>query len=147
MPPVFFHFAFMVFEKLLSFLPVWHRYHSIKAGVLDGMALQSYILHAQSRRRKRFGIVSGRRVRAIISPCQCLGKERVRMSDRILGVIFDLDGVIVSTDNCHYLAWKRMADEEGIYFDRTINELPARGQPHGKPRNHPGARPTALYRR
>jgi len=22
MPPVFFHFAFMVFEKLLSFLPV-----------------------------------------------------------------------------------------------------------------------------
>ena len=44
------------------------------------------------------------------------------MSERILGVIFDLDGVIVSTDNCHYLAWKRMADEEGIEFDRTINE-------------------------
>ena len=44
------------------------------------------------------------------------------MSNPIFGVIFDLDGVIVSTDNCHYLAWKRMADEEGIYFDRTINE-------------------------
>lgn len=44
------------------------------------------------------------------------------MSDRILGVIFDLDGVIVSTDNCHYLAWKRMADEEGIPFDRQVNE-------------------------
>ena len=41
---------------------------------------------------------------------------------KILGVIFDLDGVIVSTDNCHYLAWKRMADEEGVYFDRKINE-------------------------
>ena len=40
----------------------------------------------------------------------------------IQGVIFDLDGVIVSTDDCHYLAWKRMADEEGIYFDRAINE-------------------------
>lgn len=40
----------------------------------------------------------------------------------IKGVIFDLDGVIVSTDNCHYQAWKRMADEEGIPFDRTINE-------------------------
>ncbi len=40
----------------------------------------------------------------------------------IKAVIFDLDGVIVSTDNCHYLAWKKMADEEGIYFDRTINE-------------------------
>ncbi|HEY3379611.1 MAG TPA: beta-phosphoglucomutase [Armatimonadota bacterium] len=39
----------------------------------------------------------------------------------ISGVIFDLDGVIVSTDDCHYLAWKRMADEEGIYFDREIN--------------------------
>lgn len=37
-------------------------------------------------------------------------------------VIFDLDGVLVSTDNCHYLAWKQLADEEGIYFDREINE-------------------------
>ena len=44
------------------------------------------------------------------------------MAEKILGVIFDLDGVIVSTDNCHYLAWKRMADEEGIAFDRTVNE-------------------------
>ena len=40
----------------------------------------------------------------------------------IKAVIFDLDGVIVSTDECHYLAWKKIADEEGIYFDRTINE-------------------------
>lgn len=37
-------------------------------------------------------------------------------------VIFDLDGVIVSTDECHYKAWKRMADEENIYFDRAVNE-------------------------
>lgn len=42
--------------------------------------------------------------------------------EKIRGVIFDLDGVIVSTDDCHYRAWKRMAEEEGIYFDRTINE-------------------------
>jgi beta-phosphoglucomutase len=40
----------------------------------------------------------------------------------IKGVIFDLDGVIVSTDSCHYKAWKRMADEEGIYFDHEINQ-------------------------
>lgn len=40
----------------------------------------------------------------------------------IKAVIFDLDGVIVSTDDCHYRGWKKMADEEGIYFDRTINE-------------------------
>jgi beta-phosphoglucomutase len=37
-------------------------------------------------------------------------------------VIFDLDGVIVSTDDYHYRAWKFMADEEGIHFDRDINE-------------------------
>ena len=37
------------------------------------------------------------------------------------GFIFDLDGVIVSTDGLHYLAWKQMADKEGIYFDEKIN--------------------------
>ncbi len=36
-------------------------------------------------------------------------------------VIFDLDGVIVCTDECHYMGWKKLADEEGIYFDRQIN--------------------------
>ncbi len=41
---------------------------------------------------------------------------------RIAAVIFDLDGVIVSTDEFHYLGWKRMADEEGIPFDRSMNE-------------------------
>lgn len=40
----------------------------------------------------------------------------------IRGVIFDLDGVILSTDNLHYLAWKKMADRESIYFDRETNE-------------------------
>ena len=36
-------------------------------------------------------------------------------------VIFDLDGVIISTDEYHYQAWKALADELGVYFDRTIN--------------------------
>jgi len=35
--------------------------------------------------------------------------------------IFDLDGVIVFTDKFHYIAWKQMADQLGIYFDETIN--------------------------
>lgn len=35
--------------------------------------------------------------------------------------IFDLDGVIVFTDKFHYQAWKKMADEMGIYFDEVIN--------------------------
>lgn len=43
------------------------------------------------------------------------------MKNKIKAVIFDLDGVIVSTDECHYRAWKKMADEEGIYFDKEIN--------------------------
>ena len=37
------------------------------------------------------------------------------------GIIFDLDGVICSTDHYHYLAWKKLADKLGIYFDETIN--------------------------
>ena len=36
--------------------------------------------------------------------------------------IFDLDGVIVGTDEYHYLAWKQVASEENIYFDKKIND-------------------------
>lgn len=36
-------------------------------------------------------------------------------------VIFDLDGVICHTDKYHYHAWKKVADELGIYFDELIN--------------------------
>ena len=36
-------------------------------------------------------------------------------------IIFDLDGVICFTDEYHYLAWKAMADNIGVYFDRVIN--------------------------
>jgi beta-phosphoglucomutase len=37
-------------------------------------------------------------------------------------VIFDLDGVIVSTDEYHYEAWKQISDQEGISFNKGINE-------------------------
>lgn len=40
----------------------------------------------------------------------------------IKAVIFDLDGVICSTDEYHYEAWKTLADRLGTYFDRKINE-------------------------
>ena len=40
----------------------------------------------------------------------------------ITAVIFDLDGVIVDTARYHYMAWKRIAVDEGIYFDEIINE-------------------------
>ncbi len=39
----------------------------------------------------------------------------------IKGIIFDLDGVIISTDEFHYIAWKKIADQEGIPFDRIKN--------------------------
>ena len=39
----------------------------------------------------------------------------------IEAALFDLDGVLVSTDRLHYQAWKQLADEEGIYFDNKIN--------------------------
>lgn len=39
----------------------------------------------------------------------------------IKAIIFDLDGVICSTDHYHYMAWKALADRLGIYFDERIN--------------------------
>jgi beta-phosphoglucomutase len=45
-------------------------------------------------------------------------------SDRpvVEAVIFDLDGVLTDTAEFHYQAWQRLADEEGIPFDRARNE-------------------------
>lgn len=40
----------------------------------------------------------------------------------IKAIIFDLDGVIVSTDHYHYLAWKKLADKYSIEFNEKINE-------------------------
>ncbi len=41
---------------------------------------------------------------------------------RLNAVIFDLDGVITDTAEYHYLGWQRLADEEGLIFNRKINE-------------------------
>ena len=41
---------------------------------------------------------------------------------RYQGIIFDLDGVICSTDEYHYLAWKALADQLKIPFDRNVND-------------------------
>ncbi len=37
-------------------------------------------------------------------------------------VIFDLDGVITDTAHYHYLAWKRLAESQGVAFDEAFNE-------------------------
>ncbi|MDQ1814947.1 beta-phosphoglucomutase [Massilia sp. CCM 9210] len=41
---------------------------------------------------------------------------------RFKAVIFDLDGVITDTAHYHYLAWKRLAESEGVHFDEAFNE-------------------------
>jgi len=38
------------------------------------------------------------------------------------GAIFDLDGVLTDTAEYHYRAWQRLADEEGLPFDRQADE-------------------------
>ena len=40
-----------------------------------------------------------------------------------IGVIFDLDGVIVDTAKYHYLAWKNLANTLGFEFTEANNEL------------------------
>ena len=40
-----------------------------------------------------------------------------------IGVIFDLDGVIVDTAKYHFLAWKNLADDLGFEFTEANNEL------------------------
>jgi beta-phosphoglucomutase len=38
-------------------------------------------------------------------------------------VLFDLDGVLVSTDRLHYRSWKALADSLGLPFDERTNHL------------------------
>jgi beta-phosphoglucomutase len=42
-------------------------------------------------------------------------------------IIFDLDGVLTDTSEYHYLAWKQLADEEGIPFTHQENDEYLRG--------------------
>lgn len=40
----------------------------------------------------------------------------------ITAVIFDFDGVLVHTNEFHYLAWKQLTDRLGIPFDESVNK-------------------------
>ena len=44
------------------------------------------------------------------------------MKRNIKAILFDLDGVILTTDHYHFLAWKMIADEIGADFNETDNE-------------------------
>ena len=41
---------------------------------------------------------------------------------RIKGLLFDLDGVLVSTEQNHFHAWKSIADKFQISFDELDTE-------------------------
>jgi beta-phosphoglucomutase len=41
---------------------------------------------------------------------------------KIKGLLFDLDGVLVTTEHNHFVAWKRTADELGVPFTERENE-------------------------
>lgn len=41
---------------------------------------------------------------------------------RYQGVLFDLDGVLCSTDRFHYAAWQQTAREAGAPFDEAVNQ-------------------------
>lgn len=43
------------------------------------------------------------------------------MANKYKGIVFDLDGVICSTDQYHYKAWKKLADKLGLAFDEQKN--------------------------
>lgn len=49
-------------------------------------------------------------------------RKRRKISVKYKAIIFDLDGVICSTDEYHYKAWKQLADKMNIPFDRKVNE-------------------------
>lgn len=53
------------------------------------------------------------------------------------GIIFDLDGVLCSTDEYHYRAWKALADRLGIPFDRERNGLLRGVSRMGQLEHHP----------
>ncbi len=45
-----------------------------------------------------------------------------KIKEKIKAFIFDLDGVLTDTAEHHFLSWKRLCDEEGLSFNRKINE-------------------------
>jgi len=54
-----------------------------------------------------------------------MDRQRVAASSpsgELQAIIFDLDGVITDTAEYHYRAWQRLADEEGLPFNRQMNE-------------------------
>lgn len=84
------------------------------------------------RERTRYRLLRGQplTVRHRREPLELTaGTDVVRPTGaRLRGVVFDLDGVLTDSAEYHYQAWKALADELGIPFDREANEA-LRGVP------------------
>jgi beta-phosphoglucomutase len=46
----------------------------------------------------------------------------VDLRPRLAAVVFDLDGVLTDSAEHHFRAWRRLAEEESLPFDRELNE-------------------------
>ncbi len=65
--------------------------------------------------------VAGRPTRIDAGAKQQVAHRHVWREQGLEAVVFDLDGVLVTTDKYHYLAWKELADELGLDFDESVN--------------------------
>ena len=69
----------------------------------------------------RISILLNGREYSIAQGDEVCDRTEQAVTEKYKGVIFDLDGVLCHTDNFHYRAWKKIADELHIPFDENIN--------------------------
>lgn len=100
--------------QMFSYMP-WLALLGVLAGVIVGAAVWFMLRMIPTR---TFATLLDFNLSELQSEQQ-LTEQQPKIVCR--AVIFDLDGVLVHTDEYHYLAWKSLADELGVYFDRTIN--------------------------
>ena len=81
------------------------------AGVtFDGAAVRTSPNLPSHWQRLSFKIVHHGR----IVPVDIRASRPTAIGDQIRALIFDLDGVVTNTAEAHYLAWQRLATEEGL---------------------------------
>lgn len=112
------------YEGRLSFRPVipdrWTQYRfkiTFQGCLLEVTVSQEQVVYRLLRGKALTLHHEGREV-------EVSGAKQLVLSQRrkLEAVLFDLDGVITDTAEYHYLAWKQLADELEIPFDRVVNE-------------------------
>lgn len=57
-----------------------------------------------------------------MNPASGMEINQQKTAPHIQGVIFDMDGVLTDTIEFHYQSWEKLAREEGIPFNRELND-------------------------